>query len=144
MLQRILRSLPPRPSHAFQISRPRTIVTAPLQVRPSLFIYLGVSVATIATIITIHGDATQHEQEPSSDQPKKFYSPYDQLFPHRIPPSPTTDETFDLASSAGIPEEDATDISRIDSIVLASNQPCEDVIHHISIRFSSTLNYGWP
>lgn len=142
MLRRILRSLPPRPSHAFQISRARTIVTTPLQVRPSLFIYLGVSVATIATIITIHGDATQQEQEPSFDQPKKLDSPYDQLFPHRIPPSPTTDETFDLASSAGIPEEEAAGISRIDSIVLASNQPCEDVIHHISVRFSSTLNYS--
>ena len=113
MLRHILRSWPRSPRTS-QIFRQRMIVAAPLQARPSVFIYLGVSVATIATIITIHGDA---------DQPKKLDSPYE-LFPQRIPPSPTTDETFDLASSAGIPEENATGISRIDSIVLARYSVC--------------------
>jgi hypothetical protein len=105
MLRRILRSLP-RSSQASQIFRQRTIV-AP---RPSFFLYLGVSVATFATIITIHGDATP----PSADQSKKLESPV-----QRSPSQPpSTEETFDMASESGIPENKATGISRIDTIVL--------------------------
>ena len=118
MLRRILRLLPPssqasthKPSPVF---RQRTIV-APL--RHSLCICLGVSVATFATIITIHGDSAQAPDDSTVQIPKT--SAYNYLFPKKIPPSPTTDETFDLSSESGIPKEKAAGISRVDTILLA-------------------------
>ena len=158
MLRRILQSLAQTSYRKRSpILRQRTLV-APL--RPSLFICLGVSVTTIATIVTIHGDATQ----PSTDKSEKAAqkAPFDSLFPQPTSPSPTTDETFDLFSSAGILEERVTNISRIDNIILPrymnqptlsylprshfsyynSNNPCEDAIHHISVKFSDTLSYS--
>ena len=110
MLRRIFRSLP-RSSQPSQVFRQRTIV-AP---RPSFFLYVGVSVATLATIITIHGDAIQ----PSADQPKKLESPVQKS---QVPPSDlslsSTEETFDKASQSVIPEDKATGTSRFDAIVL--------------------------
>ena len=116
MLRRILRLLPksPQASNKFTpLFRQRTIV-APLRPSSSLFICLGVSVATFATIITIHGDASDDR---SLVQIQK--SSFDYLFPRKTPPSPTTDETFDLSSESGIPSEKAIGISRVDTILLA-------------------------
>ena len=117
MLRRILRFLPHLSQASSKISpgfRHRTIV-APL--RPSLFICLGVSVATFATIITIHGDSAQAPDDSTVQIPKNSFRNY--LLPQKIPPSPTTDETLDLSSESGIPEEKAVGISRVDTILLA-------------------------
>ena len=162
MLRHILRLLPhsSQASNKFStVFRQRTIAT-PL--RPSVFICLGVSVATFATIITIHGDSAQ---EPQADVPMSVQIPKssfrDYLLPQKVPPSPTTDETFDLSSGSGFPKEKEIGIGRVDTILLPryvheqcpfyfhtvlisvnSNQPCEDVFSQKVIAFSSTLNYS--
>jgi hypothetical protein len=122
MLRRFLRSLP-HPSQASY--KPSPILrqrTTGVPLRPSLLVLLGVSVTTL---IAIHADSLI---QPPDEQPKKpdsyparkpLLTPFDHLFPQRTPPSPNTDEIFDLCSAAGTPEERATGISRIDSIILA-------------------------
>ena len=119
MLRRILRLLPHSSQNSnkfLPVFRQRTLV-APL--RPSLFICLGVSVATFATIITIHGDAAQ---APASDDPTSVQIPKSSLrkylLSQKTPLSPTTDETFDLSSGSGISSEKAIGISRVDTILL--------------------------
>ena len=120
MLRHILRLLPhsSQASNKFSpVFRQRTLV-APF--RPSLFICLGVSVATFATIITIHGDEAQApaRNDPTSIKiPKSSFQIY--LLPQKTPPSPTADETFDSSSGSGIPSEKAIGISRVDTILLA-------------------------
>lgn len=124
MLRHILRLLPhsSRASNKFSpVFRQRTIV-APL--RPSLFIvYLGVSVATYATIITIHGDVSQAPAGQPKEVDKTVQMPrssfYEHLHPQEKLPSPTTDETFNKSSESRIPDDIATGISRIDNILLA-------------------------
>ena len=120
MLRRILRLLP-RPSqasHKFSPVFPQRTLAVPL--RPSLFICLGVSAATFATIVTIHGDAAQ---APATDDPTSVKIPkssfHNYLLPQRTPPSPTTDETFNISSGSGIPSDKAIGISRVDTILLA-------------------------
>ena len=119
MLRRILRLSPhlSQASNKFSpVYRQRTLV-APL--RPSLFIYLGVSVATFATIITIHGDAAQAPASDDSTPVQTLKSSFrNYLLPQKTPPSPTTDETFDLSSGSGISSEKAIGISRVDTILL--------------------------
>ena len=120
MLRRIFRLLPhssliasSKVSPAF---RQRTIV-APFT-RPSslLFICLGVSVATFATITTVHADSAQAPDDPTVQIPKTSARNY---LPQNSPPSPTTDETFDLFSGSGTPSDKAVGITRIDTILIA-------------------------
>jgi hypothetical protein len=115
MLRRILRLLPyssPASSKFLSVFRQR----APL--RPSLSICLGVSIATFATIITIHGDSAQAPDDSTVQFPKTSIRNY--LLPQNTtPPSPTTDEAFDLSSESGITKEKAVGISRVDTILLA-------------------------
>ena len=124
MLRRIIRSLPRSSQTSYKYSpvlHQRTIV-APLS--PSLVICLGVSVATFATIATIHGDATP--QEPADqivqvelDNTALTRVPLDNfLVLHEKPPSPTTDEMFDLSSESQVLAEEALGINRIDTILL--------------------------
>ena len=72
---------------------------------------------TFATIITIHGDSSQAPDDSTLQSPKS--SVHDYLLPPKIPPSPTTDETFDLSSKSGIPKDKAVGINQIDTILLA-------------------------
>jgi hypothetical protein len=119
MLRRILRLLPhsSQSSNKFPaVFRQRTIV-APLQVRPWLFVCLGVSVATFATITTIHADATQAPDDDQMVQIPKS-SARDYLLAQKTPPSPTTDELFDLSSESGVKEK-SIGIIRVDTILLA-------------------------
>ena len=114
MLRRILRSLPhsSQASNKFSsVFRQRTFV-APL--RPSLYIFLGVSAVTFVTVIAIHGDSAQAPEDNSIQIRKSPAHKY--LFPKKVPPSPTTDETFDLSSGS---REKAAGISRVDTILLA-------------------------
>ena len=114
MLRRILRLLPhsSQASNKFSsVFRQRTIV-APL--RPSLYIFLGVSAVTFVTVIAIHGDSAQAPEDNSIQIRKSPAHKY--LFPKKVPPSPTTDETFDLSSGS---REKAAGISRVDTILLA-------------------------
>ena len=125
MLRHIFRLLPhsSQASNKFSpIFRQRTIVA----LRPSLYVCLGVSVVTFATIITIHGDATQAPPDKTVQTIKVDNSVYiprisfnNYLVPQQKPLSPTTDETFDLSSQSSIPEEKAVGFSRIDTILLA-------------------------
>jgi hypothetical protein len=123
MLRRLLRFSFHASNKFSPIFRQKTIV-APLS--PSLCICLGVSVATFATIITIHGDAK--EPQAADHQPEKLDSSVQKrtsllnnylLRPQSISPSPTTDETFDSSSDSSIPKDEATGIGRIDTILLA-------------------------
>ncbi|KAF8809345.1 protein serine/threonine phosphatase 2C [Phlegmacium glaucopus] len=144
MLRRILRSLPTSSYKYSPILRQRTII-APL--RPSLLMFLAVSATTAATIITIHGDADQppnKPEKPAASVQMPLETIFGDLMSHRngTPPPPTADETFDLHSDSEIPKEEATGVSRIDGILLPSNSPVEDTVQHVSIRFSSALNYS--
>ena len=161
MLRRILLRLLPhssQPSNKFSpVFRQRTTVAT---LKPSLYIFLGVSAATFATVITIHGDSAQTPKDNSVQILKSPAHKY--IFPKKVPPSPTADETFDLSSESGIRKEKAVGISQVDTILLArcvtrtvswhlfrpilipinSNQPCEDVFSQEASEFSSTLNYS--
>ena len=123
MLRRILRLLPhsSQPSYKFPPVFRQRIVVAPLRPSSSLFIFLGASVATFATIFTgftIHGDSNHAPDDPTSVQiPKSSFRNY--LLPQKIPPSPTTDETFDLSSGSDVPKEKEIGIGRVDTILLA-------------------------
>ena len=117
MLRRILRLLPhsSQASNKFStVFRQRTTVAS---LRPPLYIFLGVSAATFATVITIHGDSAQAPEDNSLQIQKSPAQSY--LFPKKVPPSPTTDETFDLSSESAIIKAKAAGISRVDTILLA-------------------------
>lgn len=122
MLWRHLRSLPHPSQASYKRSRILRQRTTGVLLRPSLLVFLGVSVTTL---IAIHADSLiqppdeQPKRPDSSPTRKPLLTPFDHLFPQRTPPSPNTDEIFDLCSAAGTPEERATGISRIDSIILA-------------------------
>ena len=114
LLRRFLQLLSHSSNRFSPVFRHRTIV-APLRVRPSLFTFLGVSVATFTTIVTIHADSAQaFEDDDLAIQIRSSEA----LLPKSTPPSPTTDETFDLSSEVGTPET-KLGISRIDTILLA-------------------------
>ena len=114
MLRRILRF--PQSPHWQASNKFSTVFRgqrAPL-LKPSIYIYLGVSVAaaTFATVIAIHHHA---ESDLAQAAPELEGNSL-----HTIPKSPTTDETFDLSSeSATILKEKAVGINRVDTILLA-------------------------
>ena len=141
MLRRILRFLPhsSQTSNKFSaVFRQRTIVVPrPHPLRPWLFVCLGVSVATFATITTIHADATQESDDdkrtknqairsriattaPIEIKLEQILESFNQyLLPKKTPPSPTTDEIFDLSSESDDLGEKSIGIIRVDTILLA-------------------------
>ena len=109
--------------------------TAPLLLRPSFYIYLGVSAAaaTFATVIAIH----HHGKSDSAQAAPELES--NSL--HTIPKSPTTDETFDLSSGSATilkVKEKAVGINRVDTILLAR------YVHTLTLAFISSLPYSKP
>ena len=88
---------------------------------------LRVSVATFATLVTIHADADTANSEttiPDDDKgvdiPKATALNY---LPQKTPPSPTTAETLRSSSVTSVPQEKAVvgkvvGINRVDTILL--------------------------